>query len=72
MGKLAKRSHRRSLLGLAAAILVMSSRPTAITKGPIVSGILAPIRCAKAPARGESTSIKAVTGKVAAPAAIGE
>ena len=25
MGKLAKRSHRRSLLGLAAAILVMSS-----------------------------------------------
>ena len=52
--------------------MVISSIPAAITSGPIVSGTAGPIRCASAPERAEKSSISAVTGSEAAPAAIGE
>ena len=48
------------------------SSPTATTSGPTVSGILGPIRCASAPERADSASMRAVTGRVAAPEAMGE
>ena len=40
--------------------------------GPTVRGILAPILWASAPDRAEKTSMRAVTGSDAEPAAIGE
>ena len=43
-----------------------------MTSGPTVNGILGPIRWARAPARAESSSISAVIGSEAAPAASGE
>jgi len=51
---------------------VIISIPSAMTSGPMVSGIFAPTRWAKAPERAENRSIRTVTGSDAAPAAIGE
>ena len=42
--------------------------PTAMVSGPTVSGIRGPWRDANAPARLDSSSIKAVTGSSATPA----
>ena len=52
------------------SISLIMNMPTATTIGPTVSGIRGPIRCASAPARGDSSSISAVTGSEAAPASI--
>ena len=46
-----------------------SSNPSAITHGPIVIGSRAPMRCASAPNRDESSSIRSVIGASDAPAA---
>ena len=54
------------------SIRVISSIPAAITSGPTVSGMRAPMRCARAPERADSASISAVTGSDAAPAASGD
>ena len=49
----------------------ISSRPAAETSGPTVMGSRGPIRPASAPARAENTSMTAVSGSSAVPAASG-
>jgi hypothetical protein len=49
----------------------MSSSPPAASSGPAVISGRGPIRCARAPARAEKSSISTVTGNSAVPASSG-
>src|SRR5215218_2449543 len=48
------------------SIRTISTRPHAMTNGPIVIGHRGPIRCASSPARAENTNMITVSGTVAA------
>src|SRR5580704_10094182 len=48
------------------------TKPTAATRGPMMSGFLDPCRSTRPPAQRESRNIKRTIGNVAAPARVGE